>query len=120
MSLTPQQIQERIDQALQTRRSRGLVREPVMATLPVATLAATVIYKLPGGVWSTSPWGALVAGLVVSLALYAIDLTTLSTEERRGGNAILRLAYAGINTLLLAGLLTGIISPEQLGLGGTQ
>ena len=117
MGLTAQQ-QEALNRALETTKTRGLVREPVMVTLPLATLAATVIYKLPGGPWSTSPFAALFAAFVVSIVLYAIDLTTLTPDERAGGNTFLRLGYAVINTLLLAGLLTGIISPDQLGLGG--
>jgi hypothetical protein len=49
MSVTMQQVRETLDQGLAKTRVRGIVREPVMVTLPLATLAANVIYASPGG-----------------------------------------------------------------------
>lgn len=115
MSVSMEDVQSQIDQALEKTRARGLVREPVMVTLPVATLAATVLYKLPVTTWSASYLWAVVAAFLVSFAVYLIDLSTLSEGEWRA-NWFPRSGYLVFNTLLLAGLLRGIISPDQLGL----
>lgn len=115
MGVSMEDVQSRIDQALEKTRARGLVREPVMVTLPVAILAATVLYKIPGTAWSASSLWAVVAAFLVSFAIYLIDLSTLAAGEWRS-SWFSRLGYLVFNTLLLAGLLRGIISPDQLGL----
>jgi hypothetical protein len=50
----------------------------------------------------------------VSLALYAIDLNTLTEEEKSDRKTYLyRFGYVLFNALILLGVLRGIISPEQ-------
>jgi hypothetical protein len=57
----------------------------------------------------------------VSLALYAIDLNTLTEEEKSDRKTYLyRFGYVLFNALILLGVLRGIISPEQIGIGTSK
>jgi hypothetical protein len=93
-----------------------LVREPLMITLPLAFALAGVIWKLPGGGWSKSNFAALLAAFVISLLVWAADVFSLPADQQNRSTYLSRLIYVAFNTLLVAGILTGLISKELVGL----
>jgi hypothetical protein len=93
-----------------------LIREPLMITLPLAIALSTVLWKLPGGVWSDSNLGALVAAFVVSSLVSLADVTTTPPPSWKVFSPWARLlVYVAFNTLLIAGVLTAYISVDTVG-----
>lgn len=84
-------------------------REPVMLTLPFAYGLALIVWKFPGGAWSTNRWSALLTAFVVFL------LDRYSTEQAWTPNETkIRLVYIALNTIILTGLLTGLTTIDKL------
>jgi O-antigen/teichoic acid export membrane protein len=84
-----------------------LVREPLMLTLPLAYGITRVISEGLGG----AAWSVWIGALVVSILVYILDWYASSTPETpwRSRDFFGRFAYVILNTLILVGILTGLV-----------